>query len=156
MSFRVQPRPVLGLAVGAGCAALAYGAAFSPALQRPAAWLMVAAIVAMVDGALALGSGSGVSRRGGRMAALCLGAGFAAALLLPADAPRIHGVPLGSVVMMILVGALPLIGLPLAFARGFDASHRGAHADQPPQGNRGGATGGANPHGASRDDVGAP
>lgn len=123
MSAPHRPPAILGLAGGVACAGASYVASGSAASQGLAAWLQVGAITLLVHAILALAARGRAARWGRRLTTGCIAGGFAAALLVPADAPPILGVPLGSTLMMALVGLVPLVALPLCFAWGYDARH---------------------------------
>ncbi|MCC6929913.1 MAG: hypothetical protein IT359_13105 [Gemmatimonadaceae bacterium] len=115
-------------ATSTACIALAYGSAFLAGGARWGVWCMVVGLALMVVSMMALG----VSRRTGGVGRLAIPlaftfvvivAGFAAALLLPADAPGeriILGLPLRAAIVVYGVGLLPLLVLPLAYALTFE------------------------------------
>ena len=132
MSLPYRSGATFGLAGGVICAGASYVAAGTSASPDLAAWLQVASITVLVHAILALATTGRAARWGRRIATACLAGGFAAAFLIPPEAPRLLGVPLGSALMMILVGFVPLVVLPLCFARGFQ-SHLSAGSGGTPQ-----------------------
>lgn len=129
MSLPYRSGATFGLAVGVICAGASYVAAGTPASPGLSAWLQLAAIAMLVYSTLALAVADRAAVWGRRIATACLVVGFAAALLIPATAPRFLGVPLGTVLMMTLVGFVPLVVLPLLFAHGFQSAPRDVRVD---------------------------
>lgn len=108
--------------------AVAYGSAFLPG-DPPAwgAWLMALGTATMMVASMALGAvragGAGRLKIPFALTFVILAGGFAAAMLLPAEAagaPLYFGLPLRAAVVLIGVGLLPLMVLPLAYALTFD------------------------------------
>lgn len=122
-------RRAIGATVFATCCiALAYASAFVPGGVRWGVWCMVLGLATMIVSLMVLGA---MNRSGGvRRLALPLAftfvvivGGFAAALLLPnegAAARLLLGLPVRAAVVLYGVGLLPLVVLPLAYARTFD------------------------------------
>lgn len=113
--------------------ALSYATAFLPGgAPAWAAWLIAFAMSAVMVSVLFLGAGKGgqVRHKGLRLVfaltfALLAG-GFAMALLAPAvtaDAALWLGLPQGAAIIMFVVGFLPLLILPLAYALTFDSTN---------------------------------
>jgi hypothetical protein len=108
--------------------AAAYASSFLPGGAPPwAAWVMALGTSAIMVASMALGA----ARRGsvGRLGLpfagvfLILAGGFAAVMLLPAeapDAPLYFGLPLRAAIVLLGVGLLPLLFLPLAYALTFE------------------------------------
>lgn len=127
-----MPRASVALLVtGTTAVALAYGAALSGAAGAPSAaapWLLATGSAAVLTAMLRLSA----HRRGGvppalRMAAwlafIALAAGFAYALAAPrpaAGGPLLLGLPRVTAILLLLAGLVPLVALPLAWARAFD------------------------------------
>lgn len=114
---------VLGLLLLAGGYAMAFAGA--PPL---APWALALGATLVLTAILWLGG-----RRRGRLpralaiatlvAALATFGGFAYALLAPAplaDGPLLLGLPRVTAILLLLVGAVPLIALPLLYAASFD------------------------------------
>ncbi|MGQ0814279.1 MAG: hypothetical protein ACT4O1_07415 [Gemmatimonadota bacterium] len=112
------------LAIAAG-----YASAFLPG-GAPAgvAWLFALAIAALMIAVLVLGA----ARKGASLGMLkwvfgfcfaCLAVGFSLALLAPAVAPESKlwlGLPQGAAIILYVVGFLPMLVLPIAYALTFD------------------------------------
>jgi hypothetical protein len=131
MSVPQRPLAILGLAGGVVCAGASYAASGGAASPGLAAWLQVAAITLLVHATLALAARGRAARWGRRVASTCLAGGFASALLVPADARPMLGVPLGSALMMVLAGLVPLVVLPLCFAWGYEPPDAGVQTGLP-------------------------
>ena len=109
--------------------AVAYGAAFLPSgAPRWAPFLLAAGTAGTMTGAMALGA-SRPARRLGPLALvfgaafLIIAGGFAAALLLPAEAPTARlwlGLPARAAILIYGIGLLPVVLLPVAYAATFD------------------------------------
>jgi hypothetical protein len=109
---------------------LAYATAFAPGgAPRWAAWLFAGCTVLLMTAIIVLGAARGRAGIGALrvpvalMACLLLG-GFAAALALPpvtADSPLWLGLPPAAAAVIYGVGLLPILVLPVAYARTFDA-----------------------------------
>lgn len=124
-----QRLSVGALALSTAAIAVAYGAAFLPGGAPPwAAWLLAMAIATCMVAFMALGAarpGRGVGRLRPALAAVfVIVAGcFALALSLPPE--RIGdalwlGLPRRAAVLLYGIGLLPLLVLPLAYARTFE------------------------------------
>lgn len=135
---------------------VAYATAFAPGgAPRWAAWLFAGCTVLLMTAIIVLGAARGRAGIGALrlpvalMACLLLG-GFAAALALPpvtADSPLWLGLPPAAAAVIYGIGLLPILVLPVAYARTFDAltlsdadlarvreagaRHRAAHGDAP-------------------------
>lgn len=108
--------------------ALAYGSAFVEGGTRWGVWCMIVGLATMIVAMMALG----VSRGDGGVGKLALPlaftfvvivAGFAAALLLPAEHATsrvVLGLPLRAALVLYGVGVLPILVLPLSYALTFD------------------------------------
>src|SRR5258706_245901 len=117
-----------GLWLGVLSIVLAYGAAFVPGAGSVAPWLMTLGIILLLVSLIALGT-----RRRNRapppglvlgvvFLLVVLGAGFAAALLLPpehAGSPLLLGLPRRAGLLVYGIGLLPAIVLPLCYALSF-------------------------------------
>lgn len=110
------------------CIATAYLSAFLPGGTQWGAWCMVVGLATMVVSLMVLGAargGGGVRRLAIPLAItfVAIVAGFGAALVLPAegsDARIVLGLPVRAALVLYGVGLVPLIVLPLAYARTFD------------------------------------
>lgn len=110
------------------CIAAAYLSAFAPGGVRWGAWCMVVGLATMVVSLMVLGAarGSGGVRRLAVPLAITfvvIVAGFGAALVLPpegSDARIVLGLPLRAALVLYGIGVVPLLVLPLAYARTFD------------------------------------
>ncbi len=104
--------------VGVGTVALglAYVLTMAGVDGQFAAWCMVGGIVGLTFGTVSLGALGRAALATRITAALCVAAGFGFALLSPFPTNRVLGVPLASVVMLVLVGLVPLVVLPAIFA----------------------------------------
>ncbi|HUP88124.1 MAG TPA: hypothetical protein VM100_02115 [Longimicrobiales bacterium] len=110
--------------------AASYALAFLPGGAPPlASWLMAFAISGMVAAILALGAArNGRVRRGWLNIAiglvfLILFVGFGAALTAPAVTAQSRlwlGLPRGAAIVLYIIGFLPMLILPLAYALTFD------------------------------------
>lgn len=109
-------RANLAVTLSALCAVASYLAALIGGHDLAAAWLMVLAVGVGVYGFMLFAGGDRWTRIGSSIAALCLIAGFAVGLLVPASAGAVLGVPLGTVLMGVLAGVVPLIVLPVTYA----------------------------------------
>lgn len=124
------------MALCAVCAVASYLAALFGGHDVAAAWLMVLAVGIGAYGFMNFAGGNRWTHIGSSVAAACLMAGFAAGLLVPASAGFVLGVPIGTVLMGVLVGVVPLVVLPVTYALA-DRSRDGTH---PPDGTRSGAS----------------
>lgn len=131
------------LALGAIAAATsmvgaAYASAFLPGgAPRWAEWAFVLGTAAMMSAMMLLGATAG-DRRAPPVAWLAIAFTFAvlvvglgAAILLPPPAPGDRlwlGLPAGAAAVLYGVGLLPLLVLPLAYARSFDSAALGEEA----------------------------
>jgi hypothetical protein len=109
---------------------VAYASAFANGgAPRWAAWLFAASTVAFMTAIIVLGAargpaGIGALRYPVALMALLLLGGFAAALALPpvtAGSPLWLGLPPAAAAVIYGVGLLPIVILPVAYARTFDA-----------------------------------
>lgn len=105
-------------------AALAALAAFGFGPLRAAPWLAAFAGASFPVALIALGA-----LRQGRLGALALplgllwlllAAGLAAILVLPQGGPDVLGLPLATAIMIFVLVPVPLLGLGLLYAAGFD------------------------------------
>ena len=121
-------KALLALFVGALLILLAFVAAWSaPTAPTWGVWAMILGSALTMAAATAMGAGnSHVPRAGVRFVAVFLfvviTAGFGVPLLLPAevaDSPLILGLPLRAAIEIYGVGLLPIVVLPLMFARYF-------------------------------------
>lgn len=122
-------RVAIGATFCATCGiAAAYLSAFLPGGTEWGAWCMVAGLATMVVSLMVLGA---VRRNGGagRIAIplaitfVVIVAGFGAALLLPREGSGsrvVLGLPVRAALVLYGIGLVPLIVLPLAYARTFD------------------------------------
>lgn len=120
----MTPRAVPALAFATVLLVLSYLSAFVPGMERAGAWGLVVAL-AVLCAALVL-----LADRGGRRRPLlvasavgvgaCLLAGFGYVLIAPegdARAPALlFGLPQRTAVMLLVVGVIPLVGLPVVWA----------------------------------------
>lgn len=109
--------------------ALAYLSAFVPGAGTAGAWLMAMGLATMVVALMVLGA----VRPGGGLHGLrwplvvtflAIAGCFSAALLLPGETATtrvILGLPLRAAIVVYGVGLIPLLVLPMAYARTFDA-----------------------------------
>jgi hypothetical protein len=114
---------------GTALVAAGYGAAFLPERsQALEAWALLIGMTVLLIGLMLLGArrpGASLGRLAiplGLTAVLIAG-GFAAALLLPAETagePLWFGLPRRAAIVVYGVGLLPVLVLPLAYARTFD------------------------------------
>lgn len=89
-----------------------------------APWLLAAGATLMLTGVGLLGAGAKAPRLSAAVIIACLSTfiGFACALWLAppsTDGPLLFGLPLATAVMLLYVGAVPLILLPIAYAWAF-------------------------------------
>ncbi len=125
--FKMTRAPILLLLVGLVLVGAGYALAFAG--DSPLApWGLALGATAILAAILWLGA-----RRRGRLpralgitivvVALCTAGGFALALLAPVargGGPLLLGLPRTTAVMLLLVGCVPLVVLPLAYALRFD------------------------------------
>jgi hypothetical protein len=123
-----RQRAIVATVLSTCCIAVAYGSAFVPGGTRWGVWFMVVGVATMVVSLMVLGA----ARRTGGVRRLRLPlaftfvvivGGFAAALLLPAEAAGarlVLGLPLRAAVVLYGVGLCPLLVLPLTYALTFD------------------------------------
>lgn len=106
-----------------------YASAFLPGGAPPlAAWIFAIATAAMMVAVLVLGAARTGVRFGGLVwvfvfCFMALAGGFALALLAPevtADAALYMGLPQGAAVILFVVGLMPMLVLPIAYALTFD------------------------------------
>ncbi len=118
-----------GFLAGTLAIAAGYGSAFLPGPPPAwAAWALATGSSLVMVAAMALGAvreGKGVGNLGWAFAFVfvVLAGGFAATMLLPAEAPGAplyFGLPLRAAIVLIGIGLLPLLVLPLAYALTFD------------------------------------
>lgn len=120
----------VAIVAATACNLVAYASAFVPGgAPRWAAWLFAMSTVALMTAIIVLGAARG---RGGigplavpvAIMATLLAGGFAAALALPpvtADSPLWLGLPPAAAAVIYGIGLLPILVLPVAYARTFDA-----------------------------------
>lgn len=116
------------LVLGLLAIAVAYAAAFAGVAARAAPWWLALGSTAVLAGL----AGLGIARRAratpllARAVVVCFASvavGLAVPLLLPAPAagdPLLLGLPRPTAILLTLVGALPLVVLPLAYAAAFE------------------------------------
>lgn len=106
----------------------AYAAALAGVAPHAAPWWLALGSTAVLAGLAALGIARGTRATPllARAVVLCFASvatGLAVALLMPAPAagePLLLGLPRPTAILLTLVGALPLVALPLAYAAAFD------------------------------------
>jgi len=119
---------VAGITAGAVLVLLAYLTAWFPRLAGAGPWLMVLGTVTLLLGLLHRGMRRGRPLPAGvilglGLLGLVLLAGFAAALLLPAEGPGsrlLLGLPRRAALLLYGVGILPVLWLPLFYAWSFE------------------------------------
>jgi hypothetical protein len=118
------------LMVGVGGVALAYASAFTTGpLARGGSWLMALTMPLVLVSTMALGAQRAGQRHRGLVLALTLtygvvAGGFLLGLALPAEtveAPLWWGLPRRAFLVLAGAGAIPLVMLPLVYARLFSA-----------------------------------
>lgn len=116
--------------VGVGGVALAYASAFTTGpLSRGGSWLMALMMPLVLVSTMALGARRAGRWHRGLVAALVLtyvvlAGGFLLGLALPAeatDAPLWWGLPRRAFLVLLGAGAIPLVVLPVVYARIFSA-----------------------------------
>jgi hypothetical protein len=113
--------------------ALSYATAFLPGGAPDwAAWVIALSMSALMVAVLILGAAKGGAVRHNGLRAifvltfLALAVGFALALRAPVptpDAPLFLGLPHGAAIIMFVVGFLPMLVLPLAYALTFEETN---------------------------------
>jgi hypothetical protein len=118
-----------GLLAGTLMLAAGYGSAFLPGPPPAwAAWALgtgssLVMVASMALGAVRPGQGVGRLKWAFAFVFVVLAGGFAAVMLLPAEAPGAplyFGLPLRAAIILIGIGLLPLLVLPVAYALTFD------------------------------------
>ena len=118
-----------GLLAGTLMNAAGYGSAFLPGPPPAwAAWALgtgssLVMVASMALGAVRPGKGIGRLKWAFAFVFVVLAGGFAAVMLLPAEAPGAplyFGLPLRAAIILVGIGLLPLLVLPVAYALTFD------------------------------------
>jgi hypothetical protein len=118
-----------GLLAGTLMLAAGYGSAFLPGPPPAwAAWALgtgssLVMVASMALGAVRPGKGVGNLKWAFAFVFVVLAGGFAAVMLLPAEAPGAplyFGLPLRAAIILVGIGLLPLLVLPMAYALTFD------------------------------------
>ena len=118
-----------GLLAGTLMIAAGYGSAFLPGPPPAwAAWALgtgssLVMVASMALGAVRPGKGVGSLKWAFAFVFVVLAGGFAAVMLLPAEAPGAplyFGLPLRAAIILVGIGLLPLLVLPVAYALTFD------------------------------------
>lgn len=104
------------VAVGVAFIGIAYALTGADLGRRAAPWAMVGGLAALFVGSVALGAKGRGAAATRYVVGACLLIGFGAALLVPGHKLGPMGVPVGTLLVALLVGVIPIVGLPVIFA----------------------------------------